>query len=655
MSAQQPTAIGKIVKGNPMVLAAMGVVFGDICTSPIYAFRESFAGHRELALTNEHILGVLSLIFWSIAIVVSAKYVILTMRADNEGEGGSLALLSLITKSSSGAQRGSVVYILLGICATSLFFGDSIVTPAISVLSAVEGLEVINPAFEPVVVPLALIILGCLFFAQRKGSASIGRYFGPIILVYCIVLSILGIRGIIAHPSVLVALNPMYAANFFINEPLTAFLALGAVVLAVTGAEAVYTDMGQFGKRPIRLAWFYVVMPSLFLNYAGQAGMLIDYPDTIEAPFFMLAPEFLRLPLVVLAAMATVIASQAVISGAFSMTHQAMQLGFLPRFRIIHTSRHEHGEVYIPFINLVMMFLVMSLVLAFESSSNLGAAYGIAVTGTMVIDSLLLAIVMHRLWHWHKAVVIIVIGLFLIVEVSYFLSNVLKLFDGGWVPVVFGTIAFIFLTTWSKGRKLLRAKLGGDGMSRSDFLTSTTNVQRVPGTAVFMSAIADNVPTTLLHNLKHNKVLHERILLLQIQITDTPQVDDATRISVEDWGEGFHTVVIRYGFMESMDVPKAMGQCPSIENFRIMDTTFFLGRQTIRPAITPTIKAWRRRLFSWMLRNSVSRRNTIACQVIAWCNWDRRHGCNSTQVMGSGYGVRVRNQGMGMSLTYLGI
>ena len=606
MSVTQPTAIGKIVKGNPMVLAAMGVVFGDICTSPIYAFRESFAGHRELALTHEHILGVLSLIFWSITIVVSAKYVILTMRADNEGEGGSLALLSLITKSSTGAERGSVVYILLGICATSLFFGDSIVTPAISVLSAVEGLKVINPVLEPAVVPLALIILGALFFAQRKGSASIGRYFGPIILLYCVVLSVLGIRGIIAHPSVLVALNPSYAASFFINEPVTAFLALGAVVLAVTGAEAVYTDMGQFGKRPIRLAWFYVVMPSLFLNYAGQAGMLIDYPETIEAPFFMLAPEFLRLPLVVLAAMATVIASQAVISGAFAMTHQAMQLGFLPRFRIIHTSVNEYGEVYIPFINLLMMILVMSLVVAFKSSSNLGAAYGIAVTGTMVIDSLLLAIVMHRLWHWHKAIVFAVIGTFLIVEVSYFLSNALKLFDGGWVPVVFGTLAFVFLTTWSKGRKLLLEKRNSEGMSRDDFMQSTTDVQRVPGTAVFMSALSRNIPTALLHNLKHNKVLHERILLLRIQITDTPQVADTDRIRVENLGKGFYKVEIRYGFMESMDIPKVMEQCTSITDFRIMDTTFFLGRQTIRPAITPLFRAWRRRVFSWMLRNSVS-------------------------------------------------
>ena len=606
MSATQPTAIRKIVKDNPMVLAAMGVVFGDICTSPIYAFRESFAGHRELALTHEHILGVLSLIFWSITIVVSAKYVILTMRADNEGEGGSLALLSLITKSSSGATRGSVVYILLGICATSLFFGDSIVTPAISVLSAVEGLKVINPVLEPAVVPVALIILSALFFAQRKGSASIGRYFGPIILVYCLVLSVLGIRGIIAHPSVLVALNPNYAASFFVNEPVTAFLSLGAVVLAVTGAEAVYTDMGQFGKRPIRLAWFYVVMPSLFLNYAGQAGMLIDYPETIEAPFFMLAPEFLRLPLVVLAAMATVIASQAVISGAFAMTHQAMQLGFLPRFRIIHTSVNEHGEVYIPFINLLMMILVMSLVITFQSSSNLGAAYGIAVTGTMVIDSLLLAIVMHRLWHWHKAIVFAVIGTFLIVEVSYFLSNVLKIFDGGWVPVVFGTLAFVFLTTWSKGRKLLLQKRNSDGMSRVDFMQSTTDVRRVPGTAVFMSALSTNIPTALLHNLKHNKVLHERILLLRIQITDTPQVANTDRINVENLGQGFFTVEVRYGFMESMDIPKVLEQCAAITDFRIMDTTFFLGRQTIRPAITPLLKAWRRRVFSWMLRNSVS-------------------------------------------------
>ena len=606
MSATQSTAIGNILKRHPMVLAAMGVVFGDICTSPIYAFRESFAGHREMALTHDHVLGVLSLIFWSIIIVVSAKYVILTMRADNEGEGGSLALLSLITKSSSGAQRGGAVYVLLGICATSLFFGDSIVTPAISVLSAVEGLKVINPALEPAVVPLALIILGALFFAQRKGSASIGRYFGPIILLYCLVLSVLGINGILAHPSVLVALNPSYAATFFTNEPATAFLALGAVVLAVTGAEAVYTDMGQFGKRPIRLAWFYVVLPSLFLNYAGQAGMLIDNPETIEAPFFMLAPEFLRLPLVVLAAMATIIASQAVISGAFAMTHQAMQLGFLPRFRIIHTSVNEHGEVYIPFINLLMMILVMSLVIVFKNSSNLGAAYGIAVTGTMVIDSLLLAIVMHRLWRWNKAIVFTVIGIFLIVEVSYFLSNVLKFFDGGYVPVVFGTFAFVFLTTWSKGRKLLREKRSSDGMSRVEFIQSTEDVLRVPGTAVFMSVLSKNIPTALLHNLKHNKVLHERILLLRIQIVDTPQVADTDRISVEDLGKGFYTVVIRYGFMESMDVPKVMAQCSSITDFRIMDTTFFLARQTIRPAITPLLKPWRRRVFSWMLRNSVS-------------------------------------------------
>ncbi len=589
---------------GPLVLAAMGVVFGDICTSPLYAMRESFEGHHPMAVSVPHVYGILSLIAWSLIVIVTAKYVLLTMRADNDGEGGSLALLALITRLSGTGARRSKLYVVLGVCATSLFFGDSIVTPAISVLSAVEGLQVVSPALEPAVLPLAVLILVALFSIQSRGTALMGRLFGPVIGLWCAVLVVLGIGGIVQHPSVLEAFGPQHAFRFLVTEPGTAFLALGAVVLVVTGAEAVYADMGQFGKRPIRLAWLCVVMPSLAINYAGQAALVIERPEAISSPFFLLAPEWARLPLVVLAACATVIASQAVISGAFSIAAQAIRLGFLPRLRIVHTSAHESGQVYLPGINLLLMFLVLLLVLEFGSSSDLAAAYGIAVTGTMLIDTVLLSIVMLGLWRWNRLAVGVVIGTFALFEATYFASNLLKLFDGGWVPVLIAAFAFTLITTWSRGRALLRARLEADRVTWDVlFAGGEDAIRRVPGTAVFMTRAIGGVPTTLLHNLKHNKVLHERVLVLTVRTLGTPRSAPTERCRATERGHGITEIELRFGFMERSDLPRALRACGAVPELELMDTTWFIGRQTVRPATVPQLRPWRRRLFAWMLRS----------------------------------------------------
>ncbi len=589
---------------RPLVLASMGVVFGDICTSPLYALRESFAGHHPMDVTVAHIYGILSLITWSITIIVTLKYVLLTMRADNEGEGGSLALLSLITRLVGTKGRRSRTYVLLGVCATALFFGDSIVTPAISVLSAVEGLQVVNPAFESIVLPLAAAILITLFAVQRRGTHAMGKVFGPVILVWCIVLVLLGVRGIAMDPTVLFAFSPHHAVLFIANEPVKAFLALGAVVLVVTGAEAIYTDMGQFGKKPIRIAWLCVVMPSLLINYAGQAALVTADPNAIESPFFLLAPEWARLPLVVLAACATVIASQAVISGAFSIASQAIKLDFLPRLRIIQTSQDERGQVYLPSINMLLMVLVLLLLFTFRSSSDLSAAYGIAVTGTMLIDTILLSIVMLGLWRWSRVAVVAVIGVFLLLEGAYFSSNLLKLFDGGWVPVLIGAFAFVFITTWSQGRGLLRDKLERERLTFDElFAGGVGGIHRVPGTAVFMTRVSNSVPTPLLHNLKHNKVLHERTLILAVRTLDVPYVDDASRVQMRELGHGVFELDVSYGFAGTVDLPQAFRTSGCLKDFDPHNTSWFMGRQTVRPAKLALMRPWRRRLFAWMLRS----------------------------------------------------
>ena len=595
-----------------LVVGAIGVVFGDIGTSPLYAFRETFAGHHPLPPDQVHILGVLSLIFWSMMLVVTIKYVAIIMRADNKGEGGSLALLAMINRKSEG-RRWSKGIILLGVFATALFYGDSMITPAISVLSAVEGLTTVEAGFAPMVVPLAVGILIGLFVIQARGTAKVGLLFGPIMLVYFTVLAVLGVWHILGNPYVLIALNPWYAVKFFIAEGRMAFLAMGSVVLAVTGAEALYADMGHFGRKPIAVSWLFFVLPALMLNYFGQGAMILSQDmatalHTIHNPFFLLAPEPLRLPMVILATMATVIASQAVISGAFSVTQQAIQLGFIPRLKITHTSAGSIGQIYIPAMNWGLMVMVILLVVSFRTSSNLAAAYGIAVTGAMAIDTCLIAVVLIHLWAWNKWLAAPLIAVFALVDIAYFGANLTKVPDGGWFPLLIGFIAFTMLTTWARGRALMIDRMREAAMPVKVFVQSAvSSAVRVPGTAVFMTSQAQGVPHALLHNLKHNKVLHERVILLTVRIADVPYVAVDHRMEFKDLGQGFFRMVINYGFMEDPDVPAVLAttsQCGAA--FKMMDTSFFLARQTLLPSDKPGMAIWREKLFAWMLRNAES-------------------------------------------------
>ena len=595
-----------------LMIGAVGIVFGDIGTSPIYAFRETFAGHHPLAPDPLHIYGVLSLIFWSMMIVVTIKYVLIIMRADNKGEGGSLALLALINSKTEGA-RWTAPIVLLGVFATALFYGDSMITPAMSVLSAAEGLAVVDPGFGKFVLPISFGILVGIFAIQSRGTAKVGAFFGPIMVLYFTVIAVLGIAQIIQNPQILWALNPVYAVQFFLTDGFMAFLAMGSVVLAVTGAEALYADMGHFGRNPIKLSWLWFVMPGLMLNYLGQGAFILSLtPDAaleaIKNPFFLLAPDALRLPLVLLAIAATIIASQAVISGAFSLTQQAIQLGFMPRMRIMHTSESAAGQIYIPFINWTLMIMVLLLVMFFGSSSNLAAAYGIAVTGAMFIDTCLLAVVLFKLWEWSKTLSVIILAVFFTVDTAYLASNLTKVPDGGWFPLLVGLIAFTMLTTWAKGRKLMMERMREAAMPIKIFVSSAaTSATRVSGTAVFMTSSADGVPHALLHNLKHNKILHERIVLLTIKIANVPFVDPSRRCKMEDLGQGFHRMVLKYGFMEEPNVPAALSEVTSCgPAFKMMDTSFFLARQTLLPSSRPGMAIWREHLFSWMLRNAES-------------------------------------------------
>ncbi len=590
-----------------LALGAIGVVFGDIGTSPLYSLKLSFAGIHPLAVDRPHIFGVLSLIFWTMMIVVTLKYVFVTMRADNEGEGGSLALLALIVRHSPG-KRWTRGIVLLGVLATALFYGDAIITPAISVLSAVEGLEVVGAGFTPFVLPVSIVILVGLFLIQSRGTDKVGRVFGPVMLVYFAVLAVLGVGGILRDPAILLALNPWWAINFFLLDPLLAFLALGSVVLAVTGAEALYADMGHFGRRAIRLSWLVVAFPCLMLNYLGQSALLLDTPSAISSPFYLMAPDWARLPLVGLATCATIIASQAVISGAYSVTQQAIQLGFLPRLRIAHTSAHAAGQIYIPLINWALLAFVLLLVIGFRSSESLASAYGIAVTGTMFITSCMLGVLVTSIWHWNRAVAAVVVGAFLIVDGAYFASNVTKIPDGGWFPLLVGLCAFTGLTTWATGRRILRERLAESSMPLDVFIASATrSVKRVPGTAVFLSAALEGAPPALLHNLKHNKVLHERVILLTVKVIGQPTVSDERRVRTEDLGPGFFRIVLLYGFMQDIDVPAALARVDVCgAPFRLMETTFFLGRQTLIASSRPGMAIWREKLFSWMVRNAES-------------------------------------------------
>lgn len=592
---------------STLAIGAIGVVFGDIGTSPLYALKESFAGHHPLALDRPHIFGVLSLIFWTMMLIVTIKYVFVILRADNKGEGGSLALLALIGR-KLGASRWNAPIALLGVVATALFYGDAIITPAISVLSAVEGLTIVHQGFAEFVIPIALGILVGLFAIQSYGTAMVGKLFGPVMIVYFLVLAILGVVGIAGAPEILGALSPHHAVAFFRIDPKLAFLALGSVVLAVTGAEALYADMGHFGRRAIMVSWLYIAFPCLLLNYLGQSALLLHDPAAIENPFFLMAPDWARLPLVLLATAATVIASQAVISGAFSVSQQAVQLGFLPRIRILHTSAKAAGQIYVPLINWGLLILVILLVLAFRSSSNLAAAYGIAVTGTMLITACMLGVLTFAVWKWNPILAVLVTGAFLVVDGLYFASNATKIPDGGWFPLLVAAITFTLLTTWATGRALVRARLQEDAMPVELFIKSAAErANRVSGTAVFLSSTSEGVPPALLHNLKHNHILHQRTVILTVTTQGVPHVPPENRSEVIDLGHGLYRAILRFGFMDEVDIPAELAQETRAGGpFKPMDTSYFLARQTLIASSRPGMAIWREKLFAWMVRNAES-------------------------------------------------
>lgn len=590
-----------------LMLGAIGVVFGDIGTSPLYALKESFVGPHPLSVDALHIFGVLSLIFWSLMLIVTVKYVLVAMRADNRGEGGSFALLALVSR-HLGASRWSGTLVVLGVLAASMFYGDAMLTPAISVLSAVEGLTLVQSNLAPLVVPIAVVILVALFLIQSRGTARVGAVFGPIVLVYFATLATLGVVNIVQHPEILGILSPHWALAFFQHDSRTAFLAMGSVFLAVTGAETLYADMGHFGRKAVGLSWLTLVYPCLMLNYMGQGALLLGNPAAVENPFYLMAPEWARLPLVFIATAATIIASQAVISGAFSVTHQAIQLGFLPRLRTLHTSERAAGQIYIPAINWGLLIMVLVLVLGFRESTRLASAYGISVVGTMLITTVMLAFLLFKVWCWNRWLALATIGAFLAVDAIYFLSNIAKIPDGGWFPLVVAGGLFTVLTTWAKGRRLMQRGMDDVAMPLEIFIRSSASAHRVRNTAVFMSAAQEGVPAALLHNFKHNQVVHERVLILTVKVEDVPYVAAEERRTQQELGEGFHRVVLRYGFMDEVDVPRDLAglQCPG-GPFDMMRTSFFLGRQKlVASASKPGMALWREHLFAWMSRSSES-------------------------------------------------
>jgi KUP system potassium uptake protein len=592
-----------------LMVGAIGVVYGDIGTSPLYTMKESFLGPHPLAVDRLHIFGVLSLIFWTLMMIVTFKYVRVAMRADNRGEGGSFALLSLIARNLEGKKKWTPTLVILGVLATCLFYGDAMITPAISVLSAVEGLEVVQAGLQPLVIPIAIGILMGLFIVQSRGTAKVGNMFGPVMLVYFAVLAALGVSNIIIHPEIVGILNPLWAVRFFAYNPKLAFLALGSVFLAVTGAEALYADMGHFGRRAINISWVTLVYPCLVLNYMGQGALLLGHPQAATNPFFLLAPEWARLPLVFLATIATIIASQAVISGAFSVTHQAIQLGFLPRLRTEHTSEKARGQIYIPAVNWSLLAMVIILVLGFKQSGKLASAYGIAVTGTMLITSVMLGVLMLYVWKWNRVLAIGATSLFLLVDGAYFASNITKIPDGGWFPLLVAAISFTVLTTWAKGRSLMRERLSEAALPLAVFIKSAAaSVHRVRGTSVFLSTSAEVVPAALLHNLKHNQVLHSRVLILNVKVEEIPVVAADKRLEVHDAGQGFYRVVLHYGYMEEVDIPRDLARIDTCgEPFNMMSTSFFLGRQKLIPSKkVPGMALWREKLFALMLKSSES-------------------------------------------------
>lgn len=588
------------------MVGVLGVVFGDIGTSPLYALRAALVHFASDGLERWEILGVLSLIVWSIIIVVTVKYVLIVLRADNRGEGGILALMALAQR-AVGTERGRHIVALIGIAGACLFFGDGIITPAISVLSAVEGLKVISPTFGEIVVPVSLAVLIGLFLVQYRGTHAMGRIFGPVMVLWFGLIGLLGLVEILREPGVLEALSPHHAIQFCIAYRLAAFIALGSVVLAVTGAEALYADMGHFGKRPIRLAWLYFVLPSLILNYLGQGALVLNNTEALENPFFLLAPDWMRLPMVVLATLATIIASQAMISGAFSIARQCVQLGLLPRLVVKHTSETEEGQIYVPQVNFSLLAGVVVLVVAFRNSDSLAAAYGIAVTGTFLATSCLAGIVFHRNFRWSWPLVVAVFLPLFLLDLAFFISNVLKVPDGGWVPLLLGAALYTQMLTWRRGRELLFRRFQQDSLPLKSFLARLPQSRtiRVPGIAIFMTGQADYVPNALLHNLKHNKVLHERIVFVTVLNEDVPQARN--RGSAEELGPGIYRVLLRYGFLESPNIPRDLEMMHETMGvpFEPMQASYFLGRETVVAASVPKMPGWQQWLFTLMSRNSL--------------------------------------------------
>ena len=595
-----PTSVAALV-------TVVGVVYGDIGTSPLYALKASLRVFSGVPISQTEILGILSLFFWSLIMIVTVKYVTLIMRADNQGEGGILALTVLSQRVSANPATHAALG-LVGIVGVCLFFGDGVITPAISVLSAVEGLEVAAPSLKDYVLPGSIVVIFGLFAVQYRGTHSVGRIFGPVMATWFLLLAILGIGQIIHGPEVLLALSPWYAVSLCMTYKGLAFVVLGAVVLCVTGAEALYVDMGHVGRKPIRQSWLFFVLPSLVLNYFGQGALLLRDPSALENPFFLMAPEWSRLPLVIMATAATVIASQAVISGAYSATRQCMQLGLLPRLTVRHTSNTEEGQIYVPQVNAALLIGVIVLVVLFKTSSNLASAYGIAVTGTFMCDTTLAMVVFRRRFNWSRTAAVAVFGGLFLIDATFFSANSLKFFEGGWVPLIFGLALVALMTSWKRGRELLLARWRQDSMPLTPFLARlprSRSILRVPGLAVFLTGNQDYVPTSLLHNLKHNKVLHEKVMFVTVQTTDRPEVAAGERATVEQLAPGIHRVLLRYGFMESPNIPRALEDLGPDAGFDPMQASYFLGREVLVPGMAANLSWWRRWLFLWLARNAV--------------------------------------------------
>ena len=592
-----------------LCLVTLGVVYGDIGTSPLYAIRECFYGPHAIQPTREHVLGVLSLIFWALVLVISVKYLVFVLRANNQGEGGILALTALATPIKPSGRAERPILIMIGIFGAALLYGDGIITPAISILGAMEGLSVARPVLQPCVVPITVGIVVGLFLFQSRGTAAVGRVFGPVTLLWFAVLAILGLAELMREPAVLAAIDPRHGIRFFADTGWHGYLVLGSVFLVVTGGEALYADMGHFGTRAIRIDWFAVVLPSLFLNYFGQGALLLRNPAAAENPFYRLAPEWAIFPLIVLAVAAAVIASQAVISGAYSLTMQAVQLGFSPRIKIEHTSSREYGQIYIGAINWALMIGCILIVLTFRTSSNLAAAYGVAVTSTMVITTLLLYVVARERWGWSALTAGLLAAAFLAIDLAFFGANIIKVAQGGWLPLLLAAAIFMVMTTWKAGRRVLAERIQAQSLPLEDFLKDIDRrVTRVPGTAVFMSGAASRTPPALRHNIEHNKVLHERVVFVTVKTEQVPHVSDEQRLHVEDFGNGLFRVKMHYGFMEDPDVPSLLERAAlrGVPLLDATDTTYFLGRETIIATRRPGLALWRERLFAVMARNATT-------------------------------------------------